>query len=286
MAIIRPFLCGNNRIFPPTICDKSAYFVGIKDLTVTQGTDVDLADGVVAYDKDNIEIPFTITPSEIDTCEVGKHNVVYTAEDVQKTRVITVIQIADPTIYGISPIVNGVNETINTLNGVYAEDGNGNVIDVVCTDGSTYTPTQQGTMYLHYYAEDVCGNRTDATRTVNVIDGEFTGIGDMTVTQGTDVDLRSGVTATDWMGNTVPFTVSPSAFIPCDVGEQEFTYSAVGISDTTRTITVEQASDPTINGVGQALAVMVGEEFDPLDGVTAEDWSGEPITEITVQLVN
>lgn len=285
MAILKPFMCGKNRIFPPSICDESAYFVGIKDITVPQGTDVDLLDGVSAYDKDGGEIPFTVTPSEILPCEVGKQTVIYRAEDVEVKRTITVTQIADPTIYGLNSMVVGVNETINTLNGVYAQDGNGNIIEVFCTEGTSYTPTEQGTMYLHYTAEDECGNTTIATRTVNVIDGEFTGVGDMTVPQGTDVDLRSGVTATDWMGNVVPFDVTPSELVPCDVGEHEFTYSAVGVSDTVRTITVEQMADPTINGVDQTLGVPVGEEFDPLDGVTAEDGAGNPITNITVELI-
>lgn len=286
MAILRPFMCGKSRIFPPSICDESAYFVGVKNVSIPQGTEFDLTDGVMAYDKDGGEIPFTVTPSEIQTCEVGNQTVVYQAEDVEVTRVITVEQIPNPTIYGLGSMVVGVNEAINTLNGVYAEDGNGNIIEVVCSEGASYTPTTQGTMYLHYTAEDSCGNTTEATRTVNVIGGEFTGIDDMTVTQGTDVDLRNGVTATDWMGNTVPFTVTPSEFVPCDAGEQEFTYSAIGVSDTVRTITVTQLADPTISGVAQALSVGVGEEFDPLTGVTATDGNGNPISDITVELVN
>lgn len=286
MAILKPFVCGKNRMDIPSICGDSSYFVGAENKTVTQGTDFDPTDGVKAYSKDGVEIPFSVTPSTFEPCQIGRQEFVYEADDVRVTRVITVVAVPNPTIYGIDSKVVGVNETINTLNGVYARDGNGNIIEVICTEGSQYTPTEQGTIYLHYSATDDCGNAMDATRTINVIDGEFTGVEDITVTQGTDVDLTDGVTATDWMGNTVPFDVEPEEFAPCQAGEQEFTYSAVGVSTTVRTVTVEQLAYPTINGVDDALGVAVGEEFDPLDGVTAVDGNGNPITDITVTLVS
>lgn len=286
MAIIKPFICGRNRLSIPSICGDSGYFVGVKNMTVTQGTDVDLAEGVKAYNKDSVEVSFSVTPSDFNPCEIGRQEFVYEAEDVSVTRVITVTSVPNPTIYGIESKVVGVNEVINTLNGVSAKDGNGNNIAVTCTEGAQYTPTEEGTIYLHYSAVDSCGNRMDATRTINVIDGHFTGIEDATVTQGADFNLLNGVTATDWMGNTVPFSVTPDEFVPCQTGEQEFTYSAVGVSDTVRTITVEQAADPTINGATEALGVAVGEEFDPLDGVTAVDANGNPIADVTVVLVS
>lgn len=277
MAILKPFVCGRFSIYFPDICGDMPYFIGADDETIKQGTEFDLYDGVTAYDKDGYSIPFSVNPSTIETCQVGTQTFIYEADGTTHKRKITVQAIANPTITGLTAMTVGVNEAISTLNGVSATDGNGNIIEVTCTEGTIYTPTAQGTIYLHYTATDGCGNETQGIRTVNVIDGSFTGIDDVTLNQGQTIDLRSGVTATDWQGNTVPFTVTPTEIIPCEVGEQEVIYSAVGVSDTVRTITVEQADDPTITGL-TPISVSVGEEFDPSTGVSATDDNGNTLT--------
>ena len=115
-------------------------------------------------------------------------------------------------------------------------------------------------------------------------DAYFVGIVDATVSQGTDFDLYDGVKAYI-TGTTVeiPFTVTPSEFDPCEVGEQTFAYEAEGALTVTRTITVTAVANPTITGTTETITAQPGVEFDPLDGVTAEDAYGNPLT-VTVTL--
>lgn len=103
---------------------------GADDVEIPQGTEFDLTDGVKAYDGEGNEIPFTVTPNEIDACSVGEQEFTYTAEGVSVTRTVTVEQIPNPTIYGLEELTVEVNEEFDPLEGVTAEDGNGNPLEV------------------------------------------------------------------------------------------------------------------------------------------------------------
>ena len=112
----------------------------------------------------------------------------------------------------------------------------------------------------------------------------FKGITDASTPQGVGFDLLQGVTAHDEYGQQIPFTVSPSEVVACQLGVQTFTYEAEGVTKT-RNITVTPIANPTISGVPSTpLTVEVGETFDPLSGVTAVDGNGNTIT-VTAQLL-
>lgn len=128
--ILRPFICGRNSVNIPSICGDKPFFTGIDDVTITQGTDFDLVEGVVARDQYGATIPFSVSPSEIEPCQVGVQEVTYTAEGITKTRKITVEQAEDPTISGLTPISVTVGEEFDPLDGVTAVDGNGNTLTV------------------------------------------------------------------------------------------------------------------------------------------------------------
>lgn len=113
---------------PPTPGDP--YFDGVDDVTIPQGTDFDPTDGVKAYDGEGNEIPFTVSPDAIDACAVGEQELTYTAEGVTETRTITVEQIPNPTITGLTELTVEVGEEFDPLDGVSAEDGNGNPVEV------------------------------------------------------------------------------------------------------------------------------------------------------------
>lgn len=110
----------------------AAHFVGVNDATIQQGDPFDLTDGVSAIDADGSSVPFDVTPSTIDTCDVGAQTFTYTADGVgSKTRVITVTAIADPTISGISETIEvGTSEEFDPLDGVTAVDGKGDTVTV------------------------------------------------------------------------------------------------------------------------------------------------------------
>lgn len=113
----------------------------------------------------------------------------------------------------------------------------------------------------------------------------FKGITDASTPQGVGFDLLQGVTAHDEYGQQIPFTVSPSEVVACQLGVQTFTYEAEGVTKT-RNITVTPIANPTISGVpSEPLTVELGETFDPLDGVTAVDGNGNVVA-ISVELIS
>lgn len=103
---------------------------GVDDVSINQGVGIDLTEGVKAYDGDGNEIPFTVEPETIDKCDVGVHEVTYTADGVSITRTVQIIQIADPVISGLIDIAVEVGEEFDPLEGVTAKDGNGNDVEV------------------------------------------------------------------------------------------------------------------------------------------------------------
>lgn len=106
-------------------------FEGLTPVTLVQGADFDPTDGVKAFDKDGNEIPFTVSPNEIDACAVGNQTLTYTADDKSQTRTITITQAESPTITGVNTIEVQVGEEFDPLQGVSAEDANGNPLTVV-----------------------------------------------------------------------------------------------------------------------------------------------------------
>lgn len=75
-----PSLCGGSRL--PTFVNAPChhvYFTGLEELVVSQGSTVDLEQGVHAYDKNDNEIIFAYTPASIDTSVLGEYVVAYTA---------------------------------------------------------------------------------------------------------------------------------------------------------------------------------------------------------------
>lgn len=128
----------------------------------------------------------------------------------------------------------------------------------------------------------------------------FEGVDDISVIQGTEVDLEQGVHAYDANGNELQFTFNPTSIAKCDVGVHTITYKATGegsellayvpcgknaltlrkcglITKTvTRKITVTQADAPTITGL-DTINVNAGEEFGELSGVVATSAIGQQL---------
>ena len=264
---IIPKICGKNFLHITSFCDDMDRFIGADDITIIQGTDFDPTEGVTAVDSEGNILPFTVTPSEL------------------KQREVTVIQAPLPTITLPSSSTIELGETLNTMTGVSATDAHGNTLAVTCLEGSSVVYDTGGIKLLHYTATDECGNVGTATRSVLVKAGTWSGLTNATINQGTSFDPTDGVTAYDYYGNVVPFSVTPNSIDTCELGTQTLTYEAQGLTDATRTITVVAIANPTINGVpSTTLEVGVGEIFDPLDGVTAVDGNGNTVV-VTVSLI-
>lgn len=127
------------------------------------------------------------------------------------------------------------------------------IVDDTCNDGTEPTPPEPGAPVIN-------------------------GANNVTINQGIGIDLRNGITAT-LDGETIDYSVSPDTIEKCEVGEHIVTYTATGNEKTTtveRKVTINQIANPTISGLSE-LTVDVGEEFDPLEGVSAVDGNGNPV---------
>ena len=289
MKLLPQFCQGTDSdVHLPSICEHMDKFIGADDVTIIQGTPFDPTEGVTAVDEYGREVPWTVSPSELeDPCEVGQFTFRYMTEHFVDDRIVTVIQASAPTFEGLTNITVGLDESFGTLVGVTATDAHGNAVAVTCLEGSSYIATEVGEQILHYTATDACGNVGTAERVITVEAGHFEGIADASVNQGLGFDLRQGVTAHTYSGTQTSFSVDPDAIDACELGEQTVTYTAMGILPTERTITVLPIANPTISGVSEPIEVEPNEEFDPLDGVTATDGNGFDITaDVTVREMN
>ena len=104
------------------------------------------------------------------------------------------------------------------------------------------------------------------------------------IRQGDKFDPLAGVTATDYQGRKLTVNVTGTYDLEV-VGSYVLTYTVTDtygntITDTA-TLEVVKQDAPVINGVKSNIEIKVGEIFDPLDGVTATDFTG---TLINVQV--
>ena len=147
---LKPSMCGDRGLqFPKDACDVIT-FEGVEDVETKQGLCVDLTEGVHAYDGDGAEISYTVEPSEIGCCDVGEHEVTYTAVGKGNkmlpsfclgkpmlttadcglmtkvvTRLVTILQSLPPKIIGAVRTVIPVGATFDPLEGVSGIDDNG-----------------------------------------------------------------------------------------------------------------------------------------------------------------
>lgn len=192
-----PSMCGNR---VPNIASgtcAAVHFRGIDDVTIKQGVGIDLTEGVHAYNGEGEEIPFTVSPTEIDACNAGTHTVTYSAvgvparivpsfcegkkmlavsdcgtETVTENRIVTIESLGEPTISGAYDERIFTDVEFDPLYGVSAVDGEGNSLEVTYS-GTGYTEGETagtivyadaGTHTLTYTATDRCGNTTTVNR--------------------------------------------------------------------------------------------------------------------------
>lgn len=257
---------------------------GANDVTIDQGDDIDLRQGVTAT-LDGTPIEFTVFPEAFDECEVGLHEVTYTATGNGYTttvvRKVTVERIDNPLISGISePILVMVNVTFDALDGVTAVDGKGNPIAVTSNAPTSYP--EPSVNQITYTATDDCDNTTTDTRTVIVKqEAYWDGLSDVTIDQGDVFDPMDGVVAWNEDGDSVAFSVSPASIDTCVAETHTLTYSAVGLPTETRDVSVTSIGNPVISGISEPITIGVDETFDALDGVTAVDGKGNTIAVTT-----
>lgn len=124
--------CGKTATATRTLIVATGGFEGVESATITQGTDFDIEEGVRATNNKGQELEWSVSPSELDTCEVGTHTFTYHASGIgDAVRTITITAISDPTISGVGSTLNAEpGVAFDPLDGVSAVDGNGNTLTV------------------------------------------------------------------------------------------------------------------------------------------------------------
>ena len=120
---------------------------GVDNATIPQGTDFDIRNGVRATNNRGQELEYTVSPSDLDTCEVGVHTLIYHASGIaDAVRTITITAVSDPVISGASTTLNAEpGVAFDPLDGVSAVDGNGNTLTVTVELVESYIMDENST---------------------------------------------------------------------------------------------------------------------------------------------
>ena len=249
---LKPSMCGDRGLqFPKDACDVIT-FEGVEDVETKQGLCVDLTEGVHAYDGDGTEISYTVEPSEIGCCDVGEHEVTYTAVGKGTkmlpsfclgkpmlttadcglmtkvvTRVITILQSLPPKIIGAVRTVIPVGATFDPLEGVSGIDDNGKATEV------TYEGRYDETTGM----VDIASVESDIEQNAKHL----------------YVELEPQQDCTPWMGtekDTTPYVMRAVDSIGQDVGNTQYDTLVGGTVNWIQLASTSSISTPqTVEGV-------------------------------------
>ncbi|WP_297713310.1 immunoglobulin-like domain-containing protein [Clostridium sp.] len=181
----------------------------LREIIIREGNTIDLTEGVEAWDFEDGDITEKIVFPNIDleSLPVGKHEVSYevTDSDGNKTimnRTIYVIKNASPIIKGAKDITIKIGDVDNfdLLNGIIVTDDKDNDLKPeVIGKIEKPSPGTNKDSTITYTVTDSDGNSTTVTRVITVTNQlpVIKGLDEIVIKQGEELDLLSGVTASD-----------------------------------------------------------------------------------------
>ena len=263
---------------------------------------LDLLEDVVANDIEDGDITdkIVVNDSLLDLSKEGIYKVTYIVQDsdynsVMKTVDVVVLSNDEPIIIGASNKTIKINEvdSFDKLDGVTAEDNQDGIItDRISISGEIGKPSpgSNKTYKLTYSVTDNHKNTTRVIREITVTNQlpTISGLSNITINDGMTADIQTGVSANDTEdGNITARIVYPlTDLTKLSVGNHEIKYSVTDSDGNTvearRRVTVRQRpsiinSIPVINAYDKTLNV--GDMFNPLEGVSAEDKEDGDITD-------
>ncbi|MBC1502286.1 immunoglobulin-like domain-containing protein [Listeria booriae] len=255
------------------------------DQTFKAGASFDPLAGMSASDTEDGDITanVTVTANDVDANQAGTYHVTYSVTDsddntTTKTVTITVLTNEKPVIIA-ADITQKAHRSVDPMAGVTAsdlEDGDLTAnIKIIANDINTD---------VTYSVLDSDGNETEKTITVTILSNEAPVIHgqDVTFKAGKAFDPLAGVTASDTEDGDITSTIEITAndVNPDVAGVYHVTYSVTdsdgNTTEATYTVTVLTNEKPVIHATDQTLAY--GQAFDPMAGVTAEDFEDGDLT--------
>ena len=248
--------------------------LGAASITLEIGTPF-LDPGATALDAEDGDLTASIiTGGQVETDTIGTYTLTYDVTDssgnaaAQLSRMVTV---TDTT----APVITVIGDSLVTLlrNAAYVDAGasctdNADDSCTVITSGTVDSSTA-GTYTLTYSATDSSGNTAQATRIVQVIEGEapvitLLGAASVTLEIGTPF-LDPGATALDAEDGDLTASIVTGGQVETDtIGTYTLTYDVTDSSGNaaaqlSRMVTVTDTTAPVITGVGNMTVVISGD---------------------------
>ncbi|EUJ23996.1 putative peptidoglycan linked protein, partial [Listeria grandensis FSL F6-0971] len=266
------------------VTSNDAPVITAANKTVKKGGTLDLEAGVSATDTEdgNLTSQITITANDVDTSKVGTYHVTYSVTDSDgntTTKTITVTVTSND-----APVISATDQTLKK-GGTFSpyadvtasdtEDGDMTLaVEVTANDVDT---SKVGTYHVTYSATDSDGNTTTKTITVTVTSNDAPVIQASNITMRVNkaFDVNNAVTASDTEDGDITSKIQVTAnnVNVAKAGVYHVTYSVTDSDNntTTKTITVTVLTDDAPILTTSDVYLKVGDTFEPLAGITAND---------------
>ena len=183
-----------------------------------------------------------------------------------------------------------VGEKFNPMTGVTANDKeDGNITKDIKVIEDTVNTSKVGTYKVVYEVTDSKGATATKTITVTVISNDkpvISGADNISIKEGTPFNPITGVTATDTEDGNITKDIKVTGIVDTDKpGKYELTYTVTDKDGNTTTVKRTVIVNPkmvAINNIpvikAENKTIKVGEKFNPMTGVTANDKEDGNIT--------
>ncbi len=266
----------------------------LEDVTINAGEVFNLMDGIKAVDALGTEIGVTVKSDKelnLDPDATTEYTITYTAKDdfgriAEESIILTVIANKAPVITGVKDHTLTVGDSFDPNAGVEVSDEDENIKLNV----ESNVNTSIAGIYKVIYSATDSGKKTTRVQSTVIVNPKPSIINKVPTIIAEDVVIQLGETfeplkwasATDPEDGDIDVKVVSGEVNTEVAGEYSITYSATDKDGASaiKTIKVIVNDPPQINAVDKTIKL--GEEFDPLDGVTATDKEDGVITNIEV----
>ena len=281
-----------------------------KNVTINKGDSFNVMKDVIAMDENvNVTENVVATPSKIDTSIKGEQEIIYEVSDqCGKTIEKVTVNVVDPCDTNSLPIIKVESDKVviekdadfDVMKGVTATDEGVDVTKQIVASPSKIDTSIEGIHEITYTVDDECG-KTIKKIVVEVKDScpieklPVINIPEDTLylKVGDKFNPMEGVTATDeGVDITGSVIATPNNIDTSKSGRYEIIYRVedeCGIVEKRVNVIVEDPCEvnnaPIINLNKEEITIEVGEEFNPMEGVTATD-EGVDVTDRIVVTPN
>ena len=270
--------------------------LGTDDVVLKVGDRFNHLNKVTAEDSFGVSLT-TITVEGLNNLKLdtpGEYKLIYKVTDAAGNETIEerIVKVyGAPIIFGISEVSIKVGDTFNELDQVIAEDSFGvDLTQSITVEGlDKLDLNNPGEYKLTYKVTDVIGNETIEERTVKVYGAPIIfRTSEVSIKVGDTFNELDQVIAEDSFGVDLTQSITVEGLDQLDLntpGEYKLTYKVTDVAgnEATAERIVKVYGAPTIIGTDDVV-IKVGDQFNELDKVIAEDSFGVDLTQsITVE---